>query len=69
LRGLFSLLQAIASLYTAHARGESAAAIDIDGNGQPRSAIELGIFDSLLTKHWAIKYASEVSRRDDPCFS
>jgi T-complex protein 1 subunit theta len=53
--------EVISTLYAAHARGETASAVDIDGGGQPRSAVELGVFDSLLTKYWAIKYASEAA--------
>eukprot|EP01100_Stratorugosa_tubuloviscum_P000804 TRINITY_DN117_c3_g3_i1.p1 TRINITY_DN117_c3_g3~~TRINITY_DN117_c3_g3_i1.p1 ORF type:complete len:553 (-),score=330.12 TRINITY_DN117_c3_g3_i1:117-1742(-) len=50
----------ISSLYSAHHSGKVAEGIDVD-EGQIRSAIDMSVFDSFLTKYWAIKYATDAA--------
>eukprot|EP01101_Sappina_pedata_P007364 TRINITY_DN3877_c0_g1_i1.p2 TRINITY_DN3877_c0_g1~~TRINITY_DN3877_c0_g1_i1.p2 ORF type:complete len:553 (+),score=280.00 TRINITY_DN3877_c0_g1_i1:33-1661(+) len=54
-----SSIETLSSLMAAHQGGSTDAGIDVD-DGSVRSALEMSVFDLYLTKHWAIKLATDV---------
>lgn len=53
----------ISSLYKAHAEGQTAAGVDIDGDaeGVLMNAKDKGVLESFAAKDWAIKLATEAA--------
>lgn len=51
---------AVAALVAAHAQGQAAAGLDIEG-GQPKDLGEDGLLDLYSTKWWAIKLAADAA--------
>jgi T-complex protein 1 subunit theta len=51
--------EVIASLYAAHHAGKIHTGVDVEGNGV-KDAAAADILDSLLTKLWAVRYASDA---------
>merc|ERR1712168_522719 len=52
----------VSNLYAAHNSGEKNIGFDIEGEGASTcDALESGILDSFLCKHWALKFASDAA--------
>lgn len=51
----------ISALYAAHAAGHVGAGVDVDGDKPTKDAIAGGILDAYLTKHSALRLASEAA--------
>jgi len=52
----------VSNLYAAHAAGEKNIGFDIEGEGTATcDALEAGIFDGFLAKHWGLKFASDAA--------
>jgi len=49
----------ISSLYAAHQGGKTTDGIDIE-EGVVKNMVEADILDPYVTKHWAIKFATDV---------
>jgi len=55
-------MELMAAMHTAHQKGERYAGFDIDaGNAVTKDAAAAGIFDLYLTKHWALKFATNAA--------
>jgi len=54
--------EVISSLYAAHAEGKKNVGFDIEGEaGDCKDCCESGVFDLLLSKKWAMKYATNAA--------
>jgi len=54
--------EVISSLYAAHAEGKKNVGFDIEGEaGDVKDCAETGVYDLLLSKKWAIKYACNAA--------
>jgi T-complex protein 1 subunit theta len=54
--------EVISSLYAAHAEGKKNVGFDIEGEaGDVKDCAESGVYDLLLSKKWAIKYACNAA--------
>ncbi|XP_037080623.1 T-complex protein 1 subunit theta-like [Pollicipes pollicipes] len=55
--------EVLSRLYAAHQEGRKTAAFNVEGEGADTTldAVEAGIFDLWLTKHWALKYAAAAA--------
>merc|ERR1719383_1699709 len=52
----------ISQLYTAHSEGKKNAGFDIEGeSGGVKDCVESGVFDLLISKKWALKYATNAA--------
>jgi len=52
----------VSNLYAAHNSGEKNIGFDIEGEGASTcDALEAGIFDGFLSKHWGLKFASDAA--------
>lgn len=52
----------VSNLYAAHNAGEKNIGFDIEGEGAATcDALEAGIFDGFLSKHWGLKFASDAA--------
>jgi len=50
--------EVISKLYAAHSEGNTNVGFDIDGeSGEVKDCLESGVFDLLVSKQWALKYA------------
>eukprot|EP00088_Acartia_fossae_P025511 TRINITY_DN2633_c0_g1_i1.p1 TRINITY_DN2633_c0_g1~~TRINITY_DN2633_c0_g1_i1.p1 ORF type:complete len:548 (-),score=187.54 TRINITY_DN2633_c0_g1_i1:614-2257(-) len=54
--------EVISSLYAAHAEGNKNVGFDIEGEGgDVKDCVEAGVYDMLLSKKWAMKYACNAA--------
>jgi len=52
----------VSNLYAAHTSGEKNIGFDIEGEGASTcDALEAGILDGFLSKHWGLKFASDAA--------
>jgi len=54
--------EVISQLYAAHSEGKKNAGFDIEGeSGGVKDCVESGVFDLLISKKWALKYATNAA--------
>jgi len=55
--------EVLSRLYAAHQEGKTTAAFNVEGEGADTTldAVEAGILDPWVTKHWALKYAAAAA--------
>merc|ERR1712168_1519371 len=54
--------EVISKLYAAHSEGNKNVGFDIDGeSGEVKDCAENGVYDLLLSKKWALKYATNAA--------
>ena len=52
----------MSKLYAAHQAGKSSAGVDVNSDkAATLDAVQNGLLDSLLAKHWAIRYATDAA--------
>jgi len=54
--------EVISKLYAAHSEGQKNMGLDIDGeSGEIKDCLESNVLDLLISKHWALKYATNAA--------